>query len=86
MTRDCPYCEGKGCSECDGTGQNVTTALDLGGDASMVVHGSVPLTPEAAEALREIGEAAIRQMNAERPDPTPGLRGLTQCPRCGEEF
>lgn len=66
--RRCALCDGRGCEECDGTGQRVTTLLDLDGGGSMMVHGSVALTPETAEALRDIGDAAVRAMSETRGD------------------
>jgi hypothetical protein len=61
--RDCPLCEGSGCSECDGTGQRVTTYLDVGDGLTMRVSGSAPLSPESEEALRQLARAAYVQMD-----------------------
>jgi hypothetical protein len=58
---DCVYCAGKGCEECGGTGQR-HTHLIREGDASVIVHGSAPLTDDAADAIQAVVRAAIEQM------------------------
>lgn len=58
----CPYCEGEGCSECDGTGERHATYLCAGDGLSAVVHGSAPLTDEAADAITAVIRAAYDQM------------------------
>jgi hypothetical protein len=51
MTRmDCPYCEGRGCSECDGTGERHTTFIEIDGGYAMI-HGNAELSAEAREAM-----------------------------------
>lgn len=64
-TRACPYCEGKGCEECDGTGQRVRTHIDAGDGVTLSVSGSAPLSDEDVEALKRIGQAAIEALPAE---------------------
>lgn len=71
VSRPCPYCDGDGCSECDGTGRKVTTYLDVDG-APMRVSGSADLSPEAAEALTALGRAAMNLIGG--PD-SPGPKG-----------
>lgn len=59
MTRmDCPYCEGSGCSECDGTGERHTTFVEVDGSHAMV-HGSAPLSAEAREAMAALMRLAF---------------------------
>jgi phage/plasmid primase-like uncharacterized protein len=58
----CPYCEGEGCSECDGTGERYATYICAGDGLSAVVHGSAPLTDEAADAITAVIRAAYDQM------------------------
>lgn len=59
---DCPYCEGEGCSECDGTGQRYSTYVSAGDGLSAVIHGSAPLTDEAADAITAVLRAAYDAM------------------------
>lgn len=61
---DCSICEGRGCSECDGTGRRVRTHVDAGYGLTFSVSGSVPLSDEAAAALAEVARLAYVQMNA----------------------
>lgn len=60
-TRPCPYCEAKGCEECDGTGQRVTTHLQVDG-ADVRVSGSAPLSPKGEDAIKAVVLAAYEQM------------------------
>ncbi len=61
----CPYCEAKGCPECDNTGQRVRTHIDAGDGLTFSVSGSAPLNDEAREALAAVARAAYAQMDRE---------------------
>lgn len=65
---ECPYCDGEGCSECDGTGERHATYLCAGDGLSAIVHGSAPLTDEAADAITEVMRAAYDLMAKEQSD------------------
>jgi hypothetical protein len=67
--RACPVCEGDGCSECDGTGEHVTTYIDAGDGITARVHGSAPLSVEARTALAALARAAYAQMRPEGETP-----------------
>jgi hypothetical protein len=58
----CPACDGRGCEECGGTGQRVTTTLDLGDGVTARVTGSAPLSTESEAALAEVMRTAYDQM------------------------
>ena len=62
VCRPCPCCEGAGCSECDNTGQRVTTYIE-DGEVSMRVQGSAPLSGEAWSALTELGRVAYERID-----------------------
>lgn len=53
-SRACPCCDGVGCSECDGIGQRVRTAIDAGDGIVLNVSGSAPLDDETRAALAEV--------------------------------
>lgn len=55
----CPYCDGSGCSECDGTGRKIRTVIDAGDGVTVSVSGSVSLPPESQAALIEIARIAL---------------------------
>lgn len=61
--RPCTYCDGRGCEECDDTGQSWTHVKD-----GMRMHGSGPdgPSPEFVEALRVLSIAALTPMPEER--------------------
>ena len=59
--RNCPCCDGGGCSECDGTGWRFTTYIEKDGVAAHI-HGSAPLSPESQEALAALMKAAYDHM------------------------
>jgi hypothetical protein len=54
----CPVCQGRGCSECGGTGQHVTTHLDVGEGVQVRVRGDAPLTPQGERAIVAVARAA----------------------------
>lgn len=60
-SRPCFCCDGAGCGECSGTGQRVTTSIEVDGQV-MVVHGNAPLDEESVAALAAVGRAALTQM------------------------
>lgn len=59
---DCRYCDGVGCEECGGTGQRVTTWVDLDDGVQMRVHGSMVLSDDDKAALAELGRAALERI------------------------
>jgi hypothetical protein len=59
----CPYCEGKGCEECSHTGRRVRTHIDAGDGITMHVSGNAALPPEALDALAQLAQAAVKQMD-----------------------
>lgn len=61
----CPYCEGEGCSECDGTGERYATYVNAGDGLSAIVHGNAPLDDEAADAIVSVMRAAYDLMTKE---------------------
>jgi hypothetical protein len=63
-SRTCPACRGRGCSECDRTGEKVSTHIDVGDDMALRVTGSAPLSDEAIAALAEVARAAYARMPA----------------------
>ncbi len=74
----CSFCKGKGCSECDRTGQRVRTRIDVGDGLTFSVSGSAVLTDEAQEALAAVARAAYAQLA----EPVP--RGNTPEAKDGE--
>lgn len=60
---NCPYCEGDGCSECDGTGKRYATHISAGDGLTAIVHGSAPLTGDAADAITEVLRIAYDRMS-----------------------
>lgn len=66
-SRPCPYCDGAGCSECDGTGERHTTFIDAGDGMTGIVHGNAPLSPESRDALIAVTRAAHAQL-ASKPE------------------
>lgn len=67
IVRPCPYCEGDGCEECDGTGERHRTSWQTEDGATVSVSGSASLSPEAMKALEAVAEAAFRRMDEESP-------------------
>lgn len=60
---DCPYCKGRGCSECSDTGRMVRTRIDIGDGVSVNVSGNAVLSDEAAAALAKIARLALAHMD-----------------------
>jgi hypothetical protein len=65
LVRVCPYCEGDGCEECDGTGERHRTSWETADGTSISVSGSASLSPEAVEALEAVARAAFERMAAD---------------------
>jgi hypothetical protein len=61
--RACPYCEGKGCEECDQTGERHRTIWETDDGVTLSVSGSAPLSPEAQAALERISRLAFERMD-----------------------
>lgn len=81
-TRPCPYCD-NGCSECDGTGQRVTTVFTWpDGTMTRIVGSQIPPT-EALDTLNAVMLAAIKRMGEELCGrPMIGCGGDTWDPVC----
>lgn len=61
--RPCPYCEGKGCEECGGTGERHRTIWDTKDGMTLSVSGSSALSPEARAAFERIARVAFDRMD-----------------------
>lgn len=63
VSRPCPCCEGRGCEECDGTGQRVTTYIEKDGVTARVTGSQVP-SDESREAMAAVMKAAYDQLTS----------------------
>lgn len=72
-SRPCPCCEGAGCSECDGTGQRVTTYIERPDGSSFRVSGNAELSEETTAALSALADAALKREIPHEPDRGEGV-------------
>jgi hypothetical protein len=66
--RPCPYCEGDGCEECDGTGKRFRQSWTTDDGVAISVSGSGAFNQELVPLFEELANAASVHLERTRED------------------